>query len=221
MTELFRLDDAFNKKYFVEARTASYVWLYRRQPAGATGVGEASGGSSQADSAEPGPVPAAAIMNEGEATAENTGTSDLLTFVAEPFGPKQVQFAARVVRQPDQPDTFRLDLRADLADGWHLFAPGASSVADAGSAHQAAIVTLELGEGMEAAGEMKIPPGEPAPQSPRERILAGHAVWQQVLRCPPERESADSIVVNIEYQVCNDQYCLPVETISIPVAVPR
>jgi FG-GAP-like repeat len=33
MNRLFELDDAFNKKYFQEARTASFVWLYLRQPA--------------------------------------------------------------------------------------------------------------------------------------------------------------------------------------------
>jgi hypothetical protein len=192
-TKYFALDDEMNKKYFKEARSASFVWLYLRQPADLPDQ----------------------TREDGSATADQKPTKPAARSATEKnSGP--VEFSTRLDRDESDPSKGTLVVEAKIQDGWKLPAS-----AESDQTGIPVSFWVELPKGWEFAGEWKNPVGERDEKKSSERYLKRRAFWKRSIQLPDDVSSSDELTIAIRFQVCNDQLCLPPKSINATASFNR
>ena len=109
-------------------------------------------------------------------------------------------------------DEFMVSVEISIKPGWHLY----SDVPE-GGAHRATTVELKLPAEVTAEGEWERAPGFPALDNPAEKIYTGLARFSRTVKYGGSEERKIEVVV--DYEVCNEDYCLPVSTLKRSVTI--
>ena len=112
----------------------------------------------------------------------------------------------------DSNSNYRLVVSFDIKQGWHLYAN------ETNSGGQVVTVDWKQPDGVKAIGDWKKPQGEFYAKDPQARIYTN----QFDFTCEIAIDSlakAGEIEVQISYQVCNQNLCLPPEEITKTVEV--
>ena len=121
-------------------------------------------------------------------------------------GPVSIVAGSEPVEQ--QPGVYRVTVEITIQPGWHLYA----EVPNNGSVHRATKVALKLPEGVQLLGKWKRPPGMLSFDNPREKVYRGFVKLTQRVRL--DTKDPVTIPVIVEYEVCNKDFCLPVEKVE-------
>ena len=176
-----RLEDK-RKSFFEETHTASFVWLFLRQEA----VGKSAAENS---AAMPTPNDTSCKHTDDVSGHDDASTDQLSLLVS-----------TRPVEA--SPGHYELTVTIIIKPGWHLY-----SDVPKGSTHQVTEVKLKLPDGVSAAGDWSRLPGFPSMDNPAEKIYTEFAVFSRILRS--KKGASPNVEVVVDYEVCNEDYCLP------------
>ncbi|MCA9051607.1 MAG: VCBS repeat-containing protein [Planctomycetaceae bacterium] len=191
-TVFARLDER-QKPYFKESRSASFVWVFLRQDADTTDVAaqnEPANASSRT-------VPVAATETQ-DAHPSDTGGQDS-------SGTEQLTLLAVAEPVDGIPDEYDVSVSIFIQSGWHLY----SSVPP-NSPHRVTTIEFTLPEGVTTVGPTDRPAGFPSPQNASESIYTDLVTFTQRVRSENSGQAVSMKVV-VNYEVCNADYCLPVD----------
>ncbi len=121
--------------------------------------------------------------------------------------------AAVLARQAAQGDTVTLAVKVSVLDGWHIY----GKVAD-GSPYPTTVLELEPTEGVELAGDWKMPAGHE--DADGNELLEGEVVFTRELRIVEGAKWIVKLAGELRYQVCNDQMCLPPDVLKFEASLP-
>ena len=125
----------------------------------------------------------------------------------------------RATLLPSEGSVNQLQLAVDLAvtAGWHLYGD-----VPAGSPLKMTSIQLELPEGIEAVGQWERPIALSSPNDPGKKIYSGPATFTFRRNLKISRPAqGQSVQVKVDYQACNEKYCLPPAVLQESIAVPR
>ena len=130
---------------------------------------------------------------------------------------KQKQVSMKIALLPVEGLENELTLSVDLTihPGWHLY-----SDVPAGTALKTTTVDVELPEGIEAAGKWERPIGLPSLNDPSKKIYSRLATFTRNLKITKPAQD-QSIQIIVDYQACNEKFCLPPAVLRETVAVQR
>jgi DsbC/DsbD-like thiol-disulfide interchange protein len=113
----------------------------------------------------------------------------------------------------DSTSDWKLSVQLDVKPGWHLYA----SASKDGPARVMRI-KLTLPDGVEAVGDWVNPPSDPSTKDLNTMIYEGSVAFVRKLKTGASRRdwTAD---IEVHYQACNEELCLPPRTIKRSVAV--
>jgi DsbC/DsbD-like thiol-disulfide interchange protein len=100
-----------------------------------------------------------------------------------------------------------------MEPGWHIY----SSVPSA-SPSTVTNVRLTLPAGVKAIGEWSRPVGQPSRKDPRAMVYEGSVTFERQLRSAVSTRDL-TIGVEVEYQVCNQRFCLPAKKVKQSVSL--
>lgn len=138
-----------------------------------------------------------------------------MVFPGPPLGAPDEPFHCDVAaqRDPTQAGQFDVTVRLQIAPGWHAYANTLP-----GSPYSGTVVKLELPEEVEAIGQWDKPLALPDIKNPQQTTYSGTVVFSHKVRLKPGSSKAN-LTVQINYQVCDDQKCLPQATIKKSVLI--
>ena len=146
------------------------------------------------------------VNTETDRNALATEPEDAEDNETEASGP--VSFDANLEKVGEK---YQLNVEFDIQRDWHLYA-------DAGSSGSTEVtVQLDLPDGVTTDGDWEKPRGEMSSKSPDQQHYKGSVVFSRGLNIASG--SSGEINVEISYQVCTEQMCLPptTETLSIQI----
>lgn len=117
----------------------------------------------------------------------------------------------------DSTSDWKLQVQLDIKPGWHLYAEAPKD----GSA-SATRIKLKLPAGVESVGDWAKPPSFPSTMDLKALVYQGTVVFEQNLKAGATGRDS-TIDVEVHYQACNQEYCLPPRTIKrrVVMKIPR
>lgn len=140
---------------------------------------------------------------------------------------KRIDLKEPTARQPftagaalfpaNEPNVVTLIVRGRLASGWHLYANVPSD-----EPYIQTALSLQLPEGAEAIGEWTTPRSIVDPHAPKLRLWMGDLVFARQIRLSEATAASDvSIGCTISFQCCDENQCLPPDTIELTTPLNR
>ena len=125
-----------------------------------------------------------------------------------------VTIDVKVVENENNKSRFDVLVEMDIQDGWHAYlrVPG-------GNPSVVTEIELDLPEGVKTVGDWEKPVGLPDEKDPRAMVLVNRVQFTRVIEATPTSEALD-IGVQVNYQVCNKQACLPPDEFTTTVSLP-
>ncbi len=114
---------------------------------------------------------------------------------------------------PDHPREFEIMVQMQIAKGWHTYANAVP-----GSPYRETVLKLQLPDQVEAIGKWNKPLTLPYIKNPQRMIYSGTVVFSHKVRLKAGSDKA-KLTVQVDYQVCDDQKCLPPATIRKTVLI--
>ncbi len=128
---------------------------------------------------------------------------------------KQVSIRATLLPVEGLDNQLQLSVDLAIMPGWHVY----SDVPD-GSPLKTTTVRLELPDGIEAVGEWERPFGLPSRNDPSKKIYSGLATFTQNLKITKPTQH-QVLQIKVDYQACNENFCLPPAVLQETVRVER
>lgn len=191
--------DTGMQQFIDESRPASFLLLYLRSENAVDWVKQESG---------PDKWPLATDSNEDVPMALSESPVTFTVSLEQIDADKQ---GALETDSTIQSDKGILVIKFDVAPGWHMY------LKSRGSDKQIVNLQTRLPEGVRAEGDWVCPAGQPATGMPGDWILIGAGSFRQKLA--GLGGTTEFVTVEIVYQVCNDQMCLPPDRIVRKVTV--
>ena len=153
-----------------------------------------------------------AIKQVAAATAANEPT---MAFPKPSQGLSSDPFRCDVSAEPiaNRPNEFEIKVQMQIGPGWHAYANVAP-----GSPYQPIAPQLQLPKQVEAIGHWNKPLAMPDLKNPQQMRYTGMIVFTHKVRQQPSAKS-NQIDIQIQYQVCDEQKCLPPATIKKSVSL--
>ena len=153
-----------------------------------------------------------AIKQVAAATAANEPT---MAFPEPSQGLSSAPFRCDVSAEPiaNRPNEFEIKVQMQIGPGWHAYANVAP-----GSPYQPIAPQLQLPKQVEAIGHWNKPLAMPDLKNPQQMRYTGMIVFTHKVRQQPSAKS-NQIDIQIQYQVCDEQKCLPPATIKKSVSL--
>ncbi len=207
LAEGYQKLDESRKSFFASSGSASFIWLYLRQPAEGTGELNAS---------------ANATVDERHANATNDGrTRDEQPVdqqasnqppngarTSEPKKEPHVTLQAKLQPIEGKANRYRLTVEFVIERGWHIKQLNPETPG----------FTLKLPEGMQAVGQTQRPLALPWRIDPQIPVYEGTVAFHQELEMSPATEVANGAMeVEVHYQVCNEVFCLPLNHVTMQI----
>lgn len=104
---------------------------------------------------------------------------------------------------PNHPREFEIIVQMQIANGWHTYA---NAVPD--SPYRETVLKWQLPDQVEAIGKWNKPLALPYIKNPQRMIYSGTVVFSHKVRLKAGSDKA-KLTVQIDYQVCDEQKCLP------------
>jgi len=181
------------KSYFAESRNAGFVWLFLRKGPDASTVGSRVGSKGPT-------LDLAATTQENDSREGVAG--DTPVSVNAWLAPAESDSAA----------THKLTVEIRIKAGWHIYAS-----APEGSPWQVTDIKVVRPKGVRAVGAWQRPQGLPNAKEPSTKVFEGTVKFARNFRVADE-DDIESLEIEVDYQVCNDQLCLRPATIKKSVA---
>ena len=106
-----------------------------------------------------------------------------------------------------------VDVQMQIEAGWHAYA------AAPGVPAEPVVISFQLPEGVELAGDLQTPLALPSAKSPKVRIYEGDVTFRQELKLEPSDVQREIKVV-VRYQVCDPRICQPPASETLAVKIP-
>ena len=122
-------------------------------------------------------------------------------------GPVSVQ--ASIVAEHGQSNSMlELSIQLDIEPDWHVYA-----TVPKGSPLRVTRIKLNLPDGVEAVGDWVKPQSQPSLKDLNSTIYMGSATFVRRLKAAVASKG-ETIDVEVDYQVCNQQFCLPPKSVK-------
>ncbi len=125
-----------------------------------------------------------------------------------------VSIKANIVKIENDESRFRIVVQLEIEDGWHTY-----DQVPEGNPAPITEAKLELPDGVRAVGDWERPIGIPYSEDPTAMIFEGKVKFACEIEADPGATRRE-IGIEVDYQVCDDQKCLPPETFQTKLIVP-
>jgi len=125
-----------------------------------------------------------------------------------------VSIKANIVKIENDEFRFRVVVQIEIKEGWHTY-----DQVPEGNPAPITEAKLELPDGVRTVGDWERPIGIPYSKDPTTMIFEGRVKFACEIEADPGATPRE-IGVEVDYQVCDDQKCLPPETFQTKLIVP-
>ncbi len=141
--------------------------------------------------------------------------------VEEPEGDQPVTFSGTIVpissdNSNNDVKKYRVIVRFKIMDGWHLY-----SFVPKAEAYVPTTLKLENVKGLVADGAWTKSPSTPTIENPRLLIWENECVFSKDLTIDHSKFLDKQLELSVDYQVCNEQTCLPITSETIQLQFER